>query len=123
MSWDKNTLSFSSVGAVRDVLKDLAVPYQLSVIATFRGRGCNDDPYMDGTDTIYELRRLQYGAKVILEYAELDTDCDVDDMVFSQEYKLEDEPQDWVAIRKTDKLGQYFDYEEDKPSVIGNAEK
>jgi len=107
MSWDKNTISVSALDGNKRTLDDLGIPYQLSVIATFKGRGLNDDPFMDGTDTVYELRRLQYADVVVLEYVELDADCDVDDIITCQYFKLEDEPQNWEAIRKTDKTGQY----------------
>ena len=107
MSWDKNTISISKLEAVKETLDGLNIPYQLSIIDTFRGRGLNDDPYMDGTDTIYELKRLQYAEKVILEYVELDADCDVDDVIYSEQFKLGYEPEEWEATRHTDKTGQY----------------
>ena len=114
MSWDKNTISFSKLGAVKEVLDDLIIPYEVSTIATFRGRGLNDDFFMDGTDTIHELRRLQYGNKVILEYVELDADCDVDDIICSQQFNLGNEPKEWEAIKHTDKCGDHSEILEEK---------
>ena len=107
MSWDKNTVNFSEIEATKDVLDNLGETYQESIIATFRPCGLNDD-YMGISSR--NLRRLQYKNKVILEYVEVDADCDVDDVILSQQFDLQDEPTDWQAIRKTDKTGQYPNY-------------
>lgn len=101
MSWNKNTISISKLDAVLETLDNLGVPYELSTIGEFVGRGLND-----GWDTaMHYLRRLKYKDRVILEYAELDADCDVDDIIASAEFKIEDEPGDWQAVRHTDKFG------------------
>ena len=98
MSWDKNTINMSNLDAVRCVLDDLNELYALSIISTFVGMGLNDS----SSDSPYELRRLRFRDKVILEYVEMDVDCDVDDCIYSEKFNLIDEPQDWVAVRKTD---------------------
>ena len=97
MSWDKNTVIGSELEGTRETLDELAIPYKLSTIGTFRGCGLND-----GEGVTYELRRLQYAGRVMLEYAELDADCDVDDVILSQRFDLGNEPKDWQAIRRTD---------------------
>lgn len=107
MSWDKNTIIISKVPAVKETLEHLGVPYKISTIGSFKGRGLNDDTYMENLDILYELLRLEYKDRVILEYAELDADCDTDDIVASQEFDLKDEPKDWIAVRYTDKIGDY----------------
>ena len=106
MSWDKNTISMSSLKAILKTLENVGIPHEVSVIGTFKGRGLNDDPYMNGTDTTYELRRLQYQDRVILEHVELDGDCDTDDVIVSTEFWLKDEPKNWEPIRRTNKTGE-----------------
>jgi hypothetical protein len=97
MSWDKNTVNLSELEATRKVLDDLGIPYQISVIAKFEGRGVNDE--FEG-HPIYELKRLQYFDKVILEYVNLHPDCDIDDIIYSEKFSLEDEPKNWEPIRR-----------------------
>ena len=104
MSWDKQTINLSSLDAIKDTLDDLGVSYDLSVIAEFKGRGLNDP---DGE--VYQLRRLQYDGKVVLEYAELDADCDADDRIMSYTINLDEEPEDWHPIRYTDIFGEDLD--------------
>lgn len=106
MSWDKNTINCSHLNAVKQTLDNLGIEYCCTTIGRFSGRGTNDDPYMDGTETLYFLQRLQYGTRVILEYAVLDADCDVDDVIHSSEFDLKDEPKDWEAVRHTDIFGE-----------------
>lgn len=107
MSWDKNTISVSGLDASKRVLDNLSIPYTLDSIGRFSGRGLNDGPYMDGSDKVYVLRRLRYKDKVILEYAELDADCDTNDVIHSQEFHISDEPLDWQVVRHTDHTGEY----------------
>ena len=97
MSWNKNTVIFSEVDAVARTLEELGTPCNLSVIATFRGRGLND---ME--DTKYDLRRLEYSDTVILEYVVLSADCDADDCILSARFILGQEPREWEAIRHPD---------------------
>ena len=104
MSWDKNTISFSDIDAVIDVLKDVGLDYKLSVMARVRGWGLNDD--YTGKE-FWELRRLEYGNTVYLEKIEQDADCDVDDIITSSKFTKSTEPKDWVAIIQTDKTGEY----------------
>ena len=89
MSWNKNTVTLSFVDATIKVLRDLGVPYSLSVIGKVKGIGLNDD------DKPYELQRLAYSQVVILERMERTTDCDTDDIITSTRFSLRDEPQDW----------------------------
>ncbi len=93
MSWDKMTINLSQLDAVRSTLEELGEPYQESVIATFRGAGCNDP---DGK--MYELRRLQFRDKVIRECVTMDADCDSNDYIQSLQFKLKDEPKHWTPI-------------------------
>lgn len=102
MSWNKNTVMFSEVDAVMRTLQELETPYTLEVIDSFRGMGLND---YDG-DAMYDLRRLQYADTVILEYVELDLDCDTDDCILSTRFILWEVPNEWEAIRHTDKWGE-----------------
>ena len=99
MSWDKNTINYSTIDAIVGVLKDIGVDYKLSVIAKVRGRGLND---YEGK--VYELRRLEYKNIVYLEKIEQEADCDFDDIIRSQKFKLSKEPKGWQAIVKTDIL-------------------
>jgi len=107
MSWDKNTIIVSGLGAVKNALDSLNTPYKLSELKAFQGRGAND-----GWDipTIYKLHRLEFGNQVILEYAKLDADCDVDDLILAEQFNLEDEPKDWEPIRYTDITDDHPDW-------------
>ncbi len=108
MSWDKNTVNLSKINAALEVLNNLAVPYQLTTLDSFIGRGLNDG-FFEDKGNMYDLRRLQYKDKVLLEYVELDRDCDVNDLILSEEFNVGEEPKDWVAVRKTDKLANCGD--------------
>ena len=105
MSWDKNTISFSDIDAVVDVLKDTRIDYGLSVITKVLGRGLNDGMWDE--ETYYELRRLEYDNIVYLEKIEQDADCDTDDIISSHKFTKANEPKDWQAIIQTDKTGEY----------------
>ena len=107
MSWDKNTIVFSALSSIKELLDDLNVPYQLSVITRVRGRGINDGAWDE--ETWYDLRRLQFGDFAILENIEQDVDCDTDDIILSHKFELTKEPKDWKPIIQTDKTGQYSD--------------
>ena len=110
MSWDKQTANLSKLDAVKETLDELEIPYTLTVIAEFRGRGLND---AEGEE--HQLRRLQYANKVILEYAELEADCDTDDKILSRTFGVDEEPKDWRAIREInafdEELGE-FEYKD-----------
>jgi len=94
MSWDKQTINLSKLDAVRDTLEEVGVPFRESVIATFRGAGCNDPDY-----EMYDLKRLAYRDTVILEYVTMDSDCDANDYIQSIQFDLKDEPKHWAAVR------------------------
>lgn len=106
MSWDKNTLSFSQIDAVVDVLKDMGVSYKLTVITKVLGRGLNDGGMWD-KDKYYELRRLEYGNTVYLEKIEQDADCDADDIISSHKFTKATEPKNWKPIIQIDRLDNY----------------
>jgi len=111
MSWDKNTVNCSSLDAIKDILGKHGIPYKISTLTTVEGRGLNDDfchlpPW--------ELRRLEHGGYVTLEWIEQDADCDTDDIIQSETFFPEEEPKDWQPIRQTDKTGQCSPQEEDK---------
>ena len=96
MSWNKNTINMSALEAMRCMLEDLHEPYEVQVIAEFRGLGLNDD-FAD--DDMHQLRRLRYRDTVILEYVNMHSDCDTDDVISSRRFPLKDEPKDWQPIR------------------------
>jgi len=101
MSWNKNTVSFSPIDMIVGVLSDLKIPYQLSVLATVKGYGLNDD-YLDLPD--WKIRRLQFKNTVYLEQIEQDADCDTDDIITAHKFTIETEPEDWQPILRTNKL-------------------
>lgn len=104
MSWDKCTINLSKLDSVKEILDELKVPYKLTILGEVDGRGLNDDSFM-GTaneDVMYKLRRLEYNDNVVLEKMVQDADCDSDDYVVSEKFKLSNEPKDWKTIEKTD---------------------
>lgn len=90
MSWNKNTVISSHIDAMIHVLEITRVPYNVSVFADARGFGLNDSG-----DTVYPLRRLQFGDRVFLEQMSRTCDCDADDTISSYEFTLADEPKQW----------------------------
>ena len=94
MSWNKNTVNCSGLDAIREALLGLGASHTITSIGEFVGRGLNDE---DGE--LYDLRRLQYFNAVVLEYVDLHSDCDADDVICSQWFSMENEPKDWQPIR------------------------
>lgn len=90
MSWNKNTIDYSNINAIIRVLKDMEEPYKVTVLGKVKGLGLNDED-----DAYYELRRLEYKDKVILEKMIRISDCDMDDSIISVEYSKIDEPKKW----------------------------
>ena len=106
MSWDKNTISFSNLNIIKEVLDDFEIPYDITIMETVKGRGLNDEYYSDEPKS-YNLRRLQYDKFVVLEHIEQDAGCDVDDVIRSSKFNLDQEPKDWQYVVKTDVNGDY----------------
>jgi len=101
MSWDKNTVNLSALDSVKQTLDNLEVEYSLSTEAEIMGIGLND---FEDTPP-HKLRRLQYDKWVMLEQMTRDADCDVDDIISSHTFLLEEEPDNWQYIVKTDIFG------------------
>ena len=98
MSWNKNTRVMSSLNAVKEAMDELGFPYELTVLGKVMGIGLNDN--LCGDDVYYEMRRLEYRDLVILEQLIRHYDCDVDDLVVSEKFSLEQEPKDWQILTK-----------------------
>lgn len=114
MSWDKNTVNYSTLDSTKEILEELEIKYKLIVLGKVMGRGLNDDSFM-GTydkeeDRYYELRRLEYKNKVILEQISQDADCDTDDIIRSHKFNILEEPKDWKYQIETDILGNHSDW-------------
>lgn len=105
MSWNKNTIVRSSLDSVKFTLDKLDYPYELSVLATVRGRGLNDDVLFGGADDdkTYEIRRLKCDKFVVLEQMLHTFDCDSDDYLSSQIFN--EEPKLWQPIVEYDEDG------------------
>lgn len=95
MSWNKNTINFSSLNAIKQVLDDLRIEYTLEVKERVIGQGNNDEFFGENP---YELRRLSYRGFVVLEQIQKTSDCDSDDMIISQKFTRETEPKVWQYI-------------------------
>lgn len=89
MSWNKNTSNFSEIDSNIEVLDNLSIPYSLSVLGNVCARGIND--LVD----YYPMRRLEFKGQVVLEKMCRNCDCDCDDSIYSEKFKLEDEPKNW----------------------------
>jgi len=94
MSWDKNTIDMSNLDSIKEMLDELEIPYKLENKQSVMGRGLNDD-----SDKYYDLRRLEYRDKVILECMTQTTDCDSDDCLVSYKLDSKDEPKRWRYIK------------------------
>lgn len=93
MSWDKNTINFSEVDTFIRAFRLLGIPhsdYKLRQIGKVLGRGLNDRD-----DEFYILRRLEVADKIILEYIERHSDCDIDDVIKSVIFDKDKVPKRW----------------------------
>jgi len=107
MGWNKNTTSASSIDTTLKVLKELGESYSLKEIGIVTGYGLNDDLPNDESKK-YKLRRLEYKDKVIIEQIIRNTDCDINDVIISKEFKKGEEPKDFELERTYDNdLGKY----------------
>jgi len=80
-----------------EVLKKLGEPYSLTVLDKLQGYGLNDDD-----DSWYDIRRLEYRDIVILEQMERVNECDSDDIIYSREFTIKNEPKPWPLEIKID---------------------
>jgi len=83
MSWDKNTLNFSTLDATIKVLKMFSKKYKLTVLGKVKGLGLNDDYTANDT---YTLRKLTFENKIVIEQMQRTYDCDSDDIIVSIEF-------------------------------------
>jgi hypothetical protein len=97
MSWNKNTINLSRVDSFIEVLNILKEPYSIAVLKRVTGRGLNDGAIF-GEERIYDLRRLGFKDKVMLEKITQTADCDSDDIISSELFDWNDEPIDWKWI-------------------------
>ena len=95
MSRNKKLVSFSEIDTALRVLLYSGISHQVSVIDVF-------ESYAGYVAKCHKLRRLAYPltakAKVLLEYVELGIGGD-DDILYSAEFDLADEPKDWQPVR------------------------
>jgi hypothetical protein len=95
MSWNKNTI-VSDMDSIIHTLENAGIPYAITVEKTVKGRGLNDMYLRE--ETIYPLRRLIYSDKVVLEQMQQNSDCDVDDVIVTVEFKKDNEPKDFQFV-------------------------
>jgi len=92
MSYDKNTVSASEINKTIELLKELKIEYKLTILGKVEGYGLNDD-YKD--DSTYEIRKLEYKDKVILERMVREEDCDSNDYIISKKFDKKKVPKKW----------------------------
>jgi hypothetical protein len=121
MSWDKNTLNFSQIDAVMQVLRDLGESFVLHVLGEVLGNGLNDEVFNGENEEgypalrMYQIRKLEYKNIVLLEQMQRHPDCDIDDIIMSFKFIKGQEPTDWkIEITLED---DEYDYppEDDNP--------
>lgn len=97
MSWDKNTVILSEVNKTIELLKEFGVPYKLKVLKKVVGNGNNDDLFVGNKETSrkYDVRRLEYKDKVILEQMNRSADCDCNDVIISLKFNKDKVPEKW----------------------------
>jgi hypothetical protein len=101
MSYDKITVNYSTLDAVKEVLGELNFPFTLRTMQTVQGRGCNDELVGDNDERVmrqYDLCRLQYGDFVILEKIIQTKGCDDYDVIHSYKFRVNQEPKDWNCV-------------------------
>ncbi len=99
MSWNKNTIP-SDMDSIIHTLENAGVPYSVTVEKTIRGNGLND--MYGGKETVYPLRKLVYGNKVVMEQMQSHSDCDMDDVIVTVEFEKGSEPQDFQYVISID---------------------
>ncbi len=92
MSYNKNTVRVSEINKTIELLKEFKVKYKLTVLGKVEGYGLNDD-YKD--DSTYEIRKLEYKDKVIIEQMVREEDCDSDDFITSKKFNKNKVPKKW----------------------------
>jgi len=96
MSWDKNTVIVSEIDKTIELLEEFNIKYKLTIIGTVEGYGLNDDLNMfDGVSKNYEIRKLEYKDKVIMEQMIRDEDCDANDYIVSRKFDKSKAPKKW----------------------------
>jgi len=101
MSWDKNTHNFSFMDKTIEFLKRFEEPYTIKVLGKVRGMGLNDIYEAGFTDDgypkykWYEIRKLEYRDRVMLEQMHRTHDCDSDDTLISAEFPKIEAPMNW----------------------------
>lgn len=96
MSYNKYTLRDAVIDHLILDLKDMGIPYKITVMAELKGRGVNDI-----SGKCHAIRRLEFrganGKKIIyLERMERADDCDVNDIVTTHRFNEDEEPEKWV---------------------------
>ena len=90
MSYDKNTIDISFLDVTKGTLDELDVEYTITYLGEAVGKGVNDIPEM-----VYQLRKLEYRDKVVMERMERTYDCDSDDLRVSHIFEKGEEPKEW----------------------------
>ncbi len=102
MSWNKNTIDNSQINSIARILLLLEIPYTIEVLASIKGSGLNDFDLV-GEDEVcrtYELRELRCAKFVVLDSIYKTLDCDADDIISSDIFKIGEEPKEWNPIIK-----------------------
>jgi len=89
MSWNKNTLNFSQIDTIIEVLITLKEKYTLISIGRVKAFGLNDSIL-----GLYShcLRKLTYKNQIIIEQMQRTSDCDSDDLIVSLQFTKEKLP-------------------------------
>jgi len=107
MSYNKNTINRSAVDATIQVLKNLKIPYKLTILGKVIGLGSNNEVFEEDikgilhpTNKYYEIKKLEYKDVVILEKIIRNNDYDIDDYIMSYEFKINYVPRNWKIEEK-----------------------
>ena len=102
MSYEKNTINRSKIDNTIEILKNLKIPYKLTVLGSVIGLGVNDITFEEDIKNMlhkangcYNIRRLEYKDVVVLEKMIRNVESDMDDYIVSFEFKIGNESKEW----------------------------
>ena len=87
MSYNKNTVNYSHIDTIIEVLWELHISYTVVNLGKVVARGVNDDHHGIAT---YTMRELTYKDIIVLERMNRSSDCDSDDVISSYKYNIKE---------------------------------
>lgn len=94
MSWKKQTINLSKIDKIVENLRQEQIPYIISLLGKVEGKGLND--ILENEEwRVYQLRRLDYDNKIMLERIIQTNDIELDDFIISKVFYKDECPDEW----------------------------